>query len=65
VILYCAICIWTADELGAKHEAITVVGGHATCEEHVNYFQTPEVSFAVKKIREQRLAREGSGSNQP
>jgi hypothetical protein len=33
-------------------EARTIIGGHAVCETHAGYFQTPELAFFIQKHRE-------------
>jgi hypothetical protein len=54
----CCICFWIGvpapegmddDQTG---EARTIIGGHAVCETHAGYFQTPELAFFIQKHRE-------------
>jgi len=53
----CCICFWIGvPEPDGMYEptgeARTIVGGHAVCEEHAGYFETPELAFFLKKHRE-------------
>jgi hypothetical protein len=50
--LYCAICIFTHEgTLDEDHEAITVMGGNAVCQDHLGYSADPKVSNAIHFFR--------------
>lgn len=53
--LYCAVCMYTGGGETA-HEAVTVMGGTAVCDEHLGYAQPGDdaVRFAIQQKKEGR-----------
>lgn len=48
--LVCCLCFYIYGSEAAL--AITIIGGHATCASHANYFQSAAVKFAVEVFRQ-------------
>lgn len=52
--LYCCICLYI--RIGVAEDAITVINGHAVCEDHLGVVSSPAVNNAIQLHREGDLS---------
>lgn len=50
--LFCAVCWYIRED---AEEAITIIDGHALCEDHVGLFSSHTLSYAIIEHKAGRL----------
>jgi hypothetical protein len=56
--LCCCLCLFLRE--GEATEAVTVMSGHAVCEDHMGYVQGGDFSRRLRFAREQENINQGS-----
>lgn len=50
-LISCVVCLYTGT--GEASEAVTIIAGNASCEEHMGYFQDEALSRAIYLLSQQ------------